>query len=108
MSIMPATLQRLVGCLRHWTDPERACAPSDRQLLSQFAAQRDEAAFAELVRRHGPMVFAVARRVLHDTHDAEDVSQAAFLVLARKADSVRWHESVGGWLFSVVHLLAPK
>jgi RNA polymerase sigma factor (sigma-70 family) len=106
--LMAVLLHQLVGCLRHWTDPLRHCGPSDRQLLQQFAAERDEDAFAELVRRHGPMVFAVARRILSDAHDAEDVSQAVFVVLARKAASVRWHESIGGWLFPVVHHLAIK
>jgi RNA polymerase sigma factor (sigma-70 family) len=82
--------------------------PTDRALLERFAASRDEAAFAEVVRRHGPMVLGVARRVLQDWHDAEDVFQAAFLVLARKAGSIRWRESVGGWLVPVTHHLALK
>jgi RNA polymerase sigma factor (sigma-70 family) len=105
---MAVLLERLVGCLHRWADPLRHAGPTDRQLLQQFAAERDEDAFAELVRRHGPMVLAVARRVLRDAHDAEDVSQSVFLVLARKAASVRWHESVGGWLLPVVYHLALK
>jgi RNA polymerase sigma factor (sigma-70 family) len=106
MSLMAVMLRRLVGCLRRWADPSGG--PTDRQLLGRFAAERDEDAFAELVRRHAPMVLGVARRVLHDAHDAEDVSQAVFLVLARKAASVRWRDSVGGWLFPVVYRLALK
>src|SRR6516162_45573 len=105
---MAVLLERLVGCLHRWADPLRHAGPTDRQLLQQFTAERDEDAFAELVRRHGPMVLAVARRVLRDAHDAEDVSQSVFLVLARKAASVRWHESVGGWLLPVVYHLALK
>jgi RNA polymerase sigma factor (sigma-70 family) len=105
---MTATLDRLVGRLRHWADPMRTCGPTDRQLLDRFAAHRDEAAFAELVRRHAPMVLGVARRVLQNTHDAEDVSQAAFLVLARKAGSAGWQDSIAGWLFPVVYHLALK
>jgi RNA polymerase sigma factor (sigma-70 family) len=104
---MAATLHRLVGHLRRWATSSSA-EPTDRQLLEGFAARRDEAAFAELVRRHGPMVLGVARRVLHDLHDAEDVFQATFLVLARKAGSVAWQESVAGWLFPVAFRLALK
>jgi RNA polymerase sigma factor (sigma-70 family) len=83
------------------------CAP-DRELLQRFAARRDEAAFAEIVRRHGPMLSRLCRRVLHSGHDAEDVCQAAFLVLARQAEQRRWQSSVAGWLFQVAYRLALK
>src|SRR5437764_869497 len=66
------------------------------------------ASFARLVRRHGPMLHGVCRRVLHDAHDAEDVFQAAFLVLARKAGAGRWGESVGGWLHTTARRLALR
>jgi RNA polymerase sigma factor (sigma-70 family) len=75
-------------------------------LLERFAALRDESAFAELVRRHGGMVLSVARSVLNDAHGAEDVFQATFLVLARKAASVRKRESVGSWLYGVAYRIA--
>jgi RNA polymerase sigma factor (sigma-70 family) len=81
---------------------------TDRQLLEQFAEQRDQAAFSELVARHGPMVFNVCRRVLDDVHAAEDAFQAAFLVLARKAASLHWHESVGNWLYETSFRTATK
>jgi DNA-directed RNA polymerase specialized sigma24 family protein/uncharacterized protein (DUF1501 family) len=81
---------------------------TDRQLLDRFTAQRDEAAFAELVCRHGPMVLSACRRVLRHAQDAEDAFQAAFLVLARKADSIRQGDSVGGWLYQVAHRLAVR
>jgi RNA polymerase sigma factor (sigma-70 family) len=74
---------------------------SDRQLLEQFVANRDEAAFAALLKRHGPLVLGVCRHVLGDVHAAEDAFQATFLVLARKAGSIRRCESLGPWLYRV-------
>src|SRR5437879_708196 len=79
---------------------------ADRELLRRFSVGRDEAAFAELVRRHHPMLLRVCKRVLHDGHDAEDVCQAAFLLLAQKATSIRWHNSVAGWLFQTAYRLS--
>jgi hypothetical protein len=81
---------------------------SDRQLLEDFLGRRDEAAFAELVKRHGPMVLNVCRGVLHHEQDAEDAFQATFLVLAQKADSIRHRETVAGWLWGVANHLAKK
>jgi RNA polymerase sigma factor (sigma-70 family) len=77
-------------------------------LLERFLAHQDEAAFAALVERHGAMVLAVARNVLHHRQDAEDVLQSAFLVLARRAGSVRKLGSVGSWLHGVAYRLALK
>jgi RNA polymerase sigma factor (sigma-70 family) len=84
-----------------WDDPH-----SDRELLQRFAARRDEAAFAALVRRHGPMVLSVCRRILHQAQDAEDAFQATFLVLFRKAGAHGWRDSVGGWLHRVAVRIA--
>ncbi len=75
---------------------------TDGELLAQFIASRDEASFASLVKRHGPMVIAVCRRMLHHVQDAEDCFQATFMVLARKAAQVK-HESVGSWLYAVAY-----
>jgi RNA polymerase sigma factor (sigma-70 family) len=74
---------------------------SDRQLLDRFAARRDDAAFAALVTRHGPMVLGVCRQLLGDRHHAEDAFQAVFLVLARKARSIRDPDLLGNWLYGV-------
>jgi RNA polymerase sigma factor (sigma-70 family) len=81
---------------------------TDGQLLECFVRHRDEAAAAALVRRHGPMVWGVCRRVLHSHHDAEDAFQATFLVLLRKAASITSRELVANWLYGVAHQTALK
>ena len=81
---------------------------TDRQLLERFTAQHDEAAFAMLVYRHGAFVQGVGRRILHDSHAAEDVLQATFLILARKAASIRKQQSLAGWLYRVAYRLAVQ
>jgi RNA polymerase sigma factor (sigma-70 family) len=82
---------------------------TDRQLLERFRAGDGEAAewaFAVLVERHGPMVLRVCRRTLRDTHDAQDAFQATFLVLVRKAGTLRAHDSLGPWLHAVARRVA--
>jgi RNA polymerase sigma factor (sigma-70 family) len=74
---------------------------SDTELLERFIVQADETAFELIVRRHGPMVLGVCRRVLGDTHDAEDAFQATFLVLVRKASSLQNRNALGPWLYGV-------
>ncbi len=81
---------------------------TDGQLLDRFVQQRDEAAFAALVERHGPMVLRVCRSRLGDRHDAEDAFQATFLVLAQKARSIRESEAVAGWLLGVAGRVSAK
>jgi RNA polymerase sigma factor (sigma-70 family) len=81
---------------------------TDLDLLQRFSSARDQSAFEALFRRHGDMVLAVARRVLGNAQDAEDVCQAAFLLLAKKAGSQRWQPSIASWLFKTAHQLALK
>jgi RNA polymerase sigma-70 factor (ECF subfamily) len=79
---------------------------SDAQLLGGFHHGGEQAAFAALVQRHGPAVLAACRRVLRNEHDAEDVFQATFLLLARKAPELTGRESVRGWLCAAAHRLS--
>ncbi len=96
-------IQYLRGALR----PEGADL-TDGQLLECFLSRREPAALEALVRRHGPMVWGVCRRVLQNHHDAEDAFQATFLVLVRKAASIRSGAKVGNWLYGVAHQTALK
>ena len=78
---------------------------TDSQLLAEFGRSRNAASFNLLVARYGPIVWSVCRRLTGDPHAAEDAFQATFLVLARKADSLRPLHSAGGWLHrTAVHI----
>jgi RNA polymerase sigma factor (sigma-70 family) len=81
---------------------------TDGQLLECFLESREEAAFEALLRRHGPMVHGVCRRVLSNVHDADDAFQATFLVLIRKAASIVPREMVGNWLYGVAYRTSLK
>jgi RNA polymerase sigma factor (sigma-70 family) len=80
----------------------------DEQLLQRFVTERDEAAFGILLQRHGPMVLQVCARVLGHVHDVEDAFQATFLVLARKATTIRKPRAVGSWLHGVAYRIANQ
>ena len=84
---------------------------SDAQLLRRFTQARDstgELAFRELIHRHGPMVLAVCHQILRNTHDVDDAFQATFLVLIRRAHTIRVDESLGPWLCSVAYRTAQR
>jgi RNA polymerase sigma factor (sigma-70 family) len=81
---------------------------TDGQLLNSFVYHKDDAALATLMRRHGPMVWSVCRRLLRSDHDAEDAFQATFLILVKKAATIRDNEMVGNWLYGVGHQTAVR
>lgn len=81
---------------------------ADGELLTRFLSHQDDAAFAALVRRHGPMVWGVCRRLLCNHHDAEDAFQATLLVLVKKAATLPDRETVGNWLYGVAHQTAVR
>ncbi len=93
--------------LRH-ADGLTADADADSHLLRRFVATRDDAAFALLVKRHGPMVWAVCRQSVHNHADAEDAFQATFLALAQSAHRIRTPERLAGWLHAAAVRIAAK
>src|SRR4051812_27869276 len=98
----------LIQCARGLAETGRVGELPDRELVDRFAERGDGEAFAALVRRHGALVLGVCRRLLRHEQDAEDVFQAVFLVLSRKAGALQRKEAVGPWLFGVAHRLALR
>jgi RNA polymerase sigma factor (sigma-70 family) len=102
------TTNPLLRYLHQLAVPAEVGRLTDRQLLERFARRRDAAAFEVLVHRHGPLVWRVCRQVLHNTQDCEDACQATFLVLVRKAGSIRRPELLGNWLYGVALRVAGR
>jgi RNA polymerase sigma factor (sigma-70 family) len=96
----------LLGHIRHLAGVLSDNLLTDRQLLERFSGRREEGAFAVLLRRHGPMVLGLCRRLLRHEQDAEDAFQATFLVLALKADSIRGADALASWLYRVARHIA--
>jgi RNA polymerase sigma factor (sigma-70 family) len=107
-SVATGQSNRVVRYLRGLALGQGCAALTDGQLLEHFLGQRDDASFEALLRRHGPMVLGVCRRVLRNEADAADAFQATFLVLVRKAGSIVPRGMVGNWLYGVAHNTARK
>src|SRR5438132_9794940 len=105
---MAAQLSKVVRKLRAVLARQDTAGLTEAELWKRYVGEGDEAAFETLVRRHGPMVLGVCRRVLGNEQDAEDAFQATFLVLARKAASVQPASAVGRWLHGVAYRAALK
>src|SRR5437763_14495882 len=104
---MTAThVRKFVGQLRGILARQDTSGLTDADLWQRYVRERDEAAFEALVRKHGPMVLGVCRRVLRHEQDAEDAFQATFVVLVRKAASLRSPGSLANWLHGVAHRTA--
>src|SRR5947209_609162 len=104
----PGSLPLLLRSLRRLSDSAGPSSPGDGSLLERFVRDGDEDAFTELVRRHGPMVLAVCRRVLGGWHEAEDAFQTTFLLLVHKAGRLRQPDALGPWLHGVAYRTALK
>src|SRR5438105_11290311 len=102
------SIHRVIQGLRRAALIQDGIGRSDAELLTCFIEQRDEASFETLLRRHGPMVLGVCRRVLGNHHDAEDAFQATFLVLIRKAGGIRPRDKLANWLYGVAYRAALK
>jgi RNA polymerase sigma factor (sigma-70 family) len=103
-----AAAYTLLRRIRRWVSDQTTRTLPDQQALARFVGQRDEAAFTTLMERHGPMVWRVCRRMLHDDLAAEDAYQATFLILLRKAPAIGRRELLANWLYGVAYRVAAR
>jgi RNA polymerase sigma factor (sigma-70 family) len=89
-------------------DPGTIAGLTDRQVLERFAQRRDPVAFEAIIARHGPLVFTVCRQLLRDPHDVDDAFQGTFLILIKKAGTLRKPERLGPWLYGVAYRIALR
>jgi RNA polymerase sigma factor (sigma-70 family) len=106
--VVSGGINRVVGQIRQVAAETAFGGLTDADLLARYAGGREEAAFDVIVRRHGPLVLAVCRRILDDSHAADDAFQATFLVLARRARSIRKSRSLASWLHGVARRIAAR
>jgi zinc protease len=97
-----------MGALGRLLTMGTATAMAEAELLERFVSQGDPAAFEVLLQRHGPMVLRVCQRILDDPNDADDAFQATFLILVKKAASIREREVLGTWLYGVARRVAVR
>jgi RNA polymerase sigma factor (sigma-70 family) len=102
------SLGDMVQYFRNVCEVQRSRDLTDADLLRRFLADREGAAFAVLVQRHGPMVLGLCNRILGDLHSAEDALQATFMVLVRRSASLRCTGSLGNWLYAAAKRIALK
>ncbi|MGE3804333.1 MAG: sigma-70 family RNA polymerase sigma factor [Gemmataceae bacterium] len=105
---MPEQWNNLVNRIRGLLDGPTGPEPCDADLLERFLARREEAAFAALIERHGPMVLGVCRRILHGSADAEDAFQVTFLTLALRARGLRNRQALASWLYQVAYFVSLR
>jgi zinc protease len=98
----------VLDSVRRLFDSGTATGLSDRQLLDQFISSRDQSAFEAIVHRHGPMVLRVCRRALGNAHDVDDAFQATFLILIKKASSIRDRDVLANWLYGVARRVSVR
>lgn len=105
---MKRTSRGLHEIVRDALTRDESVRATDAELVLQFAKSRDEAAFEEIVRRHGHVVSSVCRRILGDSHEAEDAVQATFLILARRVNGIENPAALVGWLHGVARRVATR
>lgn len=99
-------MRKVIGVIRRLAESGRHSLSTDDELLDRFLDGRDEQAFAEIVERHGPMVFGVCLRLLSHRQSAEDAFQATFLTLVKKGHTIRQRRSLSFWLYRVAYRLS--